>query len=255
MEYRFKKIVRETSLSDKCYQELIEFIEEVQIGDNKMPSEEDLAAMLGVSRTTIREAMRQLVAEGLLTRIPGQGHFAHRSVSKLKNRIDLFPDIYRLLEQYYGNASLKITDVSICPPSEECKKCFDLAEQDVSEVYYMRWTYAANGSPKFVVLLEFPVQHINKELTDLDSVNGLPEFSTRYMENLITHCTMVLNACDKEEASQIFGPIDKPALRWKESIYNLDDLLVGFGKIYFNPAEIGLTMNAAISRNAFSESN
>mgnify|MGYP000918752887 CR=1 FL=1 len=249
MTHRFEKIGRETSLSDKCYLALIEFIEQAPIHDNKMPSEEDLSEMLGVSRTTVREAMRQLVAEGFLTRIPGQGHYAHPSVSKLKNRIDLFPDIYRLLDKYYGNATLAITDVAVCSPSEECRECFKKEGDNVDEVYYMRWVYSANGNPKFVGLLEFPVQYIVKPLEDLESVKGLPEFSTQYMENLITHCTMTLNVCENSEASRILGQTDKCALSWRESIYNLDDLLVGFGKIYFSPDEIGLTINAALTRN------
>lgn len=251
MGHRFKKIGRETTLSDKCYWALIDYIEQVEVGGNKMPSEEELAAMLGVSRTTVREAMRQLVSEGLLTRIPGQGHFAHRSVSQLKNRMDLYPDIYRLLETYFGNATLKITDVSKRQPTEECVQRFERVKQEINEVYYTRWTYSANGKSKFVGLLEFPVQNIVKPLEDLDSIRGLPEFSLQYMESLITHCTMVLGACDSEIVSQLFGPTDSCALYWKESIFNLDDLMVGYGKFYFNPDEAGLTINAALTRNAF----
>lgn len=251
MGHRFKKIGRETSLSDKCYWALIDYIEQVEVGDNKMPSEEELAAMLGVSRTTVREAMRQLVSEGLLTKIPGQGHFAHRSVSQLRNRMDLYPDIYRMLETYFGNATLTITDVSRRKPSEECMQSFGRSKQEVSEVYYTRWAYSANGILKFIGLLEFPVQHIVKPLENLESIKGLPEFSLQYMESLITHCTMVLGACDREEISQLFGPTHSCALYWKESIFNLDDLLVGYGKFYFNPDEIGLTINAALTRNAF----
>lgn len=251
MGHRLKRISRETSLSDKCYQSLVDYIEQVQIGNNKMPPEEELAAMLGVSRTTVREAMRQLTAEGLLTRIPGQGHFAHRSVSELENRIDLLPDIYRLLNEYYGNANLEITDVSVRLPSKECREHFEREEQNVCKVHYMRWTYSAKGSPKFVSLLEFPVQYIKKPLENLESVNGLPELSTQYMEKMITHCTMTLSVCERDEASQILGTKDKCALKWNESIYNLDDLMVGFAKIYFSPDEIGLTINAALTRNMF----
>ncbi len=249
MEYRFKKIRRGISLSDKCYLALIDYIEHSEVGKNKMPSEEDLADMLGVSRTTVREALQQLVAEGLLTRIPGQGHYAHRSVSKLNNRMDLYPDIYRLLDKYYGNATLEISEILILPPSDECKKRFERDGQEVNEVYSTRWTYSANGSPKFVGMLEFPVQHIKKPMDNLESIRGLPDFSSRYMDNVITHCTMILNVSSSREASLVFGPTDKCALNWTESIFNLDDLLVGFGKIYFKPDEIGLSLHASFSRD------
>ncbi|GAA4848103.1 GntR family transcriptional regulator [Saccharopolyspora rosea] len=43
-----------------------------------VPSERDLAARYGVSRLTVREAVGQLVAEGLLVRVRGKGTFTTR---------------------------------------------------------------------------------------------------------------------------------------------------------------------------------
>lgn len=40
---------------------------------SKLPSEAALAAEFSVSRTTVREALRSLVANGLLTKVPGSG--------------------------------------------------------------------------------------------------------------------------------------------------------------------------------------
>jgi len=41
----------------------------------KMPPEEEICSMLGISRTTVRQAMNQLVEQGLLTRYRGKGTF------------------------------------------------------------------------------------------------------------------------------------------------------------------------------------
>lgn len=56
----------------------------------KMPPEEEICAMLGISRTTVRQAMNQLVEQGLLTRYRGKGTFVSsqkfsRSFSHLYN--------------------------------------------------------------------------------------------------------------------------------------------------------------------------
>lgn len=45
--------------------------------DNKLPREEMLASQLGVSRTTIRQALNNLAAEGVVSRRQGKGTFVN----------------------------------------------------------------------------------------------------------------------------------------------------------------------------------
>lgn len=43
--------------------------------DRPLPSETDIAAALGVARKTVRQAVRVLADEGLVTVVPGRGVF------------------------------------------------------------------------------------------------------------------------------------------------------------------------------------
>ena len=45
--------------------------------DNKLPREEALAEMLGVSRITIRQALNDLASEGIIFRRQGRGTFVN----------------------------------------------------------------------------------------------------------------------------------------------------------------------------------
>jgi DNA-binding GntR family transcriptional regulator len=43
--------------------------------DQPLPTEEQLATEFGLSRSTVRRAMQDLVAEGVIYRVPGRGTF------------------------------------------------------------------------------------------------------------------------------------------------------------------------------------
>ena len=62
--------LRVKSLSGQAKEAILQYIEEMDLKtDNKLPREEALAEMLGVSRITIRQALNDLAAEGILSLI------------------------------------------------------------------------------------------------------------------------------------------------------------------------------------------
>jgi GntR family transcriptional repressor for pyruvate dehydrogenase complex len=70
----FRGISRNLSLSDKVVEQLTEAIVSRQILPGKrLPSERDLGEQFRVSRTVVREAMRSLVARGLVRVTSGRG--------------------------------------------------------------------------------------------------------------------------------------------------------------------------------------
>ena len=62
--------------------------ERIRLGEwsaeEPMPTEEDLVAHFGVSRTTVRQAMSDLANEGLVVRRPGRGTFARQPLMVLR---------------------------------------------------------------------------------------------------------------------------------------------------------------------------
>ena len=60
--------LRVKSLSGQAKEAILQYIEEMDLKtDNKLPREEALAEMLGVSRITIRQALNDLAAEGIIS--------------------------------------------------------------------------------------------------------------------------------------------------------------------------------------------
>ena len=71
-------------------------IESKAIGpDDALPPERDLAEMLKVSRITVRKAVHELVAEGLLVRKQGSGTFVSNRVEKNFAKLTSFSEDMR----------------------------------------------------------------------------------------------------------------------------------------------------------------
>src|SRR5262245_28566351 len=70
----FEQVAREPRLSDKVADMMLETIlsRRLQVGD-RLPSERELGEQFGVSRTVVREAVRALVAKGVIEVRSGSG--------------------------------------------------------------------------------------------------------------------------------------------------------------------------------------
>lgn len=80
----------------------------------RLPAEPTLAASLGVSRATLRDALRSLEEDGFVTRVRGSGTFVtHRP--RLKNNLDVnfgVTDLIRSMGMEPGTEGLKVFEAS-----------------------------------------------------------------------------------------------------------------------------------------------
>lgn len=66
-------------------------------GAAQLPSEVELSAALGVSRTVVRDALSLLEREGYLERVRGIGTLVNRDVVQMQSRMDQKLEFYRMI--------------------------------------------------------------------------------------------------------------------------------------------------------------
>ncbi|MGH2765268.1 MAG: GntR family transcriptional regulator [Actinomycetota bacterium] len=103
--------MRGDGLTSAVREELVQRIERGEWQPReRLPSEPDLAARLGVSRATLREALRSLAEDGFVTRVQGSGTFVtHRP--RLRNNLDVnfgVSDLIRSMGMEPGSAGLRV---------------------------------------------------------------------------------------------------------------------------------------------------
>ena len=79
---------RSPSLTEQAKATIKERILDGRYEDGRIPSESDLATELGVSRTTIRDALSRLEFEGTVYRKQGSGTFVNRPSLQIKSRLE-----------------------------------------------------------------------------------------------------------------------------------------------------------------------
>lgn len=98
----------EPMLSDRAYAELEELIVTLQLAPGRALSENELAAMLGMGRTPIREALQRLARERLVSILPRRGVVV--SEVNVANQLRLL-EVRRVLERLIAaSAARRATD-------------------------------------------------------------------------------------------------------------------------------------------------
>ncbi len=87
------------SLAHKAREAILHSILERRFQDSRLPPENELAGMLGVSRTTVRSALQSLEQHGVLTRSPRRGTLVHRRLSPSMVALHRLIGFSRLLEE------------------------------------------------------------------------------------------------------------------------------------------------------------
>ncbi|HMT20126.1 MAG TPA: GntR family transcriptional regulator [Promineifilum sp.] len=79
---------RAPSLTDQVKTHIKDMIIQGEFADGRVPPEMELAEALGVSRTTIRDALSRLEMEGAISRKQGAGTFVNNPVLQIRSRLE-----------------------------------------------------------------------------------------------------------------------------------------------------------------------
>ncbi|MFB9429718.1 GntR family transcriptional regulator [Streptoalloteichus tenebrarius] len=107
-----------------------------------VPSERELAARYGVSRLTVREAIGQLVADGLLTRARGRGTFTARPRVEAQLYLESFTEDMRQRGMEPGTVVLAAEE-RVPPPAT----AHALALSPGEPAYWLERLRTADGTP------------------------------------------------------------------------------------------------------------
>ena len=138
--------------------------------NDKMPSEAELSSQFNVSRGTAKQAIMELVNEGLLYRLQGRGTFV--SEPRITRSFDRLPSFTEDIRRMGKGPQTQILSIKQAPPLPNLVSLFNLKPGEL--VCKFKRVVSTEGTP-VVVLTSYLNPHFYPELKAEDIGNSLYE--------------------------------------------------------------------------------
>lgn len=234
------------SRADQIYEHLLKSISEMKPGDNKLPSEDELAVQFGVSRATIREALKMLLRNGFIKTVHGKGTFGLPSVVHMKMRTNLNSSFMDFIKQEYKSCELQIEWLGFQKANPSLAP---LLPDKEAEVHATNWLYYAAGAPVIWGESNVLKSAFSQPPKEDSEILDLPQFAFRYLNNPMAYISYCVKCAVKPDVAQRFGiDPETPLVYWEEKYYDLLDYQFGAGIYYFHPEKIYLQTTISVEK-------
>ena len=218
-------------LSNRLHAQLGELIARTNPGD-RLPTEPKLAEMLGVSRATLREAMRTFETQGLIQRRQGVGTFVVHPSSVIDTGLELLESIESMALRV--GLPVRMGDYEIE------RRAADEEEQELlkdSQVLHVSRVMEAEGRPIAYLIDVLP----DKLFSEMDFRR---EFSGSVLDLLLKQGSLRVTSADTEihaeaaesnEARALHMQRGDVVLHFKSTLFSMDGSVIDLSRSFFLP--------------------
>jgi GntR family transcriptional regulator len=216
-------------LAVKVRETILQAILDQSFDDGRLPSEDGLASMLNVSRTTIRTALHSLEQDGIITRRRALGTTVNQHIRPNLVALQRLAGFDWLLREKGHAVEVSVT-WSRAPITDELRELF--ACEDTGECLLTDKQFFADKELAIYVRDLVPWQEISKAPRGTLSPS-LFEFSARHMQAAIDHAIVEIEPTVKrsEEATKLTVGLGEPFARLHERHFSHDGRPIAYSVI------------------------
>ncbi len=195
-------ITRNPSLTDQVKAHIKEQIFNDEYEDGRIPPEATLAEDLGVSRTTIRDALGKLEHEGAIYRKQGAGTFVNEAGLQIKSRLEEIWSYEQVLEDHGYKPAVKVLTDEILPVNEETAEALELDGGD--EVLVIEKVFLEGATPVVLTRNRIPATLLavkERRRKNLPIYEYLEEYCDRRLSYYVSEIVPV--AFDADQARKL----------------------------------------------------
>ena len=195
-------ITRNPSLTDQVKAHIKEQIMNDKFEDGRIPPEAALAEGLGVSRTTIRDALGKLEHEGAIYRKQGSGTFVNKAGLQIKSRLEEIWSYEQVLEDHGYTPSVKVLSDKILPADADVAEALGL--EAGADVLVIEKVFREDNEPVVLTRNCIPAALLDEpehERDDLPLYEFLEEYCGRRLTYYVSEIVPV--AFDADQAKKL----------------------------------------------------
>jgi len=202
------------------------------IENSLIPSERELSELLGISRMTVRQALNQLVSQGILCREKGKGTFVAKSKIEQKN-IMSFSDTVKKKGMVPTTQVLRLEKEEA---PDEIKEILKL--KDSEPIYIIKRLRLANNKPVGIEENFIPEKYC-PSLDKFDLTGSLYNLLKEEYSHTIYYLENTIEAAkpSKEEKELLDIPSSVPILKISSTVFTTSDLKLLYEKSIYRSDE------------------
>jgi GntR family transcriptional regulator len=215
-------IDRSPSLTDQVKAHLKEKIVDGAFEEGRIPSENELATELGVSRTTIRDALSRLEHEGAIYRKQGAGTFVNEPGLQIKSRLEEIWAYEDVLEDHGYTPSIKVLRVD--REAAGARTASELGLEPGDPLVVIEKLFLEDRKPVVLTINRIPA-HLIEDDSSLEGAEPLPELLEAHTDRNLSYYVseIVPVKLSAHAAGQLGIKKGTPAISFEEIGFDQDN--------------------------------
>jgi len=176
-------ITRNPSLTDQVKAHVKERIVNDDFEDGRIPPETELAADLGVSRTTVRDALSRLEHEGTIYRRQGAGTFVNEPGLQIRSRLEEIWSYEQVLEEHGYVPSVRVLSSTEAPTDSFTAQALGL--EDGERILVIEKVFREDEAPVMLTVNRIPTRIVSDAEYQNDEAMPIYEFLEDHCERTL----------------------------------------------------------------------
>ena len=216
-------IARNPSLTDQVKAHIKERILRGDFEEGRIPSETELATELGVSRTTVRDALSRLENEGSIYRKQGAGTFVNEPGLQIKSRLEEIWSYEEVLRAHGYTPSVEVLGIDSKAATEADANDLGIGVGD--SVLVVEKLFLEDDEPVVLTYNRIPAEYLGGDIADAAGDQPLYELLDAHGNRQLAYflSEIVPVTLDKYQSGRLAVAKGTPAICFEEIGFDQDN--------------------------------